>query len=64
MPGHHTAQSIDRRAADAAKFAAAHATIGSNDYAAHFISALTGFFALSISDRKQSSGASDASNTR
>nr|DAG84134.1 MAG TPA: hypothetical protein [Caudoviricetes sp.]DAH61490.1 MAG TPA: hypothetical protein [Caudoviricetes sp.] len=46
MPGHHTAQSIDRRAADAAKFAAARAPLGSNDYAIHFISALTGFFAL------------------
>ncbi|WP_174431297.1 hypothetical protein [Burkholderia metallica] len=64
MPGHHTAQSIDRRAADAAKFAAARATIGSNDYAAHFISALTGFFALPIPNRIQSSGASHASTIR
>ncbi len=64
MPGHHTAQSIDRRAADAAKFAAAHATIGSNDYAAHFISALTGFFALPIPDRNQLIGASHASTSR
>lgn len=62
MPGHHTAQSIDRRAADAAKFAAARAPLGSNDYAIHFISALTGFFALPPQNRPRlDSGFADRS---